>query len=346
MQHVRFGLGIRELLTGDDGHYSDAAEVGKFLDDAGFAVGYCSDDQTLRADMYVACAVAAMHTKRIRILAGPTNPLTRHPAVTAGGTASLDLLSHERMMLNLSIGFSNVRNAGYRPAKMATLRDYTVAVKELFSKKETVFKGRKTFLKLPSRAIPVILTAEGPKTLRLAGEVADGVIIGFGLTPEAIKAALGYLKEGAESAGRTLKDIDIWWQVRWSVADDRATALEMLRGRLSSAATHVFSYGFEDRFVPPQFHDEIRALGKRYLATEHETGGGRERAFVDSPALKEYLASRFAAYGTPKQLVERLEELAALGVTQLRLAPGSQGESRDKQLEVLAKQVMPHFKLA
>ena len=58
-------------------------------------------------------------------------------------------------------------------------------------------------LRFAARAdIPVYISASGPQTLELAGEVADGVILLVGLFPEALAWALEHVDRGAAKAGR------------------------------------------------------------------------------------------------------------------------------------------------
>ena len=186
------------------------------------------------------------------------------------------------------------------------------------------------------------MIAEGPKTLRLAGEIADGVIVGMGHTPEVIQATLGYLRQGAEEAGRRLEDLDIWWQTRWNIAGDYDEAVEGIRGGLAAAAGHALSRTFEGKLVPPQFEEPIRNIQKAYAYAEHGSPTAAHTMIVDeTPGLKGYLAERFAIAGTVQQFIERVEELTALGLTQFRLGVG--GKDRNHQLRLLAEKVIPHF---
>ena len=74
-----------------------------------------------------------------------------------------------------------MHNAGVKPANMAKTKDYTIAIKELLTKGETVYDGEIARLTWGNADIPVYVAASGHKTLELAGEVADGVIIQTGL---------------------------------------------------------------------------------------------------------------------------------------------------------------------
>lgn len=94
--------------------------------------------------------------------------------------------------------------------------------------------------------VPVYVAAEGPKTLELAGEVADGVIFGLGLE---------HLRRGAERAGSSLEDPDIWAMARINVGEDRDALIRDMRMELASAAHHAFRFTLAGKQVPPAFHD-------------------------------------------------------------------------------------------
>ncbi len=113
----------------------------RFLDESGYAAIWISDEQSLRREMYASMAVAALNTERIKLIAGPTNPFTRHPAVTASAISTIDEISGGRAVLLISIGFSNVENIGLRPAKLADLEEYIQTLRALWRDHETTYQG-------------------------------------------------------------------------------------------------------------------------------------------------------------------------------------------------------------
>ena len=78
----------------------------------GFAV---VDSQNLSGDSYVALAMAARDTKKIKLGTGVTNPLTRHPAATASAIASIQLISDGRAVLGIGRGDSSLAHIGRAP---------------------------------------------------------------------------------------------------------------------------------------------------------------------------------------------------------------------------------------
>ncbi len=97
---------------------------------------------------------------------------------------------------------------GMRPARLASVRSAIGAFRALWSGldvtiEDPAFELHDAHLRFGARPdIPVYVSASGPKTLELAGEVADGVILLVGLFPEALAWALEHVDRGASKAGR------------------------------------------------------------------------------------------------------------------------------------------------
>ena len=303
------------------------------------------DSQSLWPEMYVQLSVAAMATERVVLWPAVTNPLTRHPAVAASAIASVDELSDGRTWFNLGSGDSAVYNLGLQGARLGVTRPYLRAVKELFETGESTWERRPIRLQWPRRRVPIYLTAEGPKTLQLAGELADGVLVGTGLQPELIRDALEHLAAGANRSGRSLEDLDVWWFVKWNMDDDADRAVHEMRMTLTASANHAFRFTLEGKHIPEEHHDGIRALQDAYVFSEHEAHGDdrRNANLVDELGLTAYLADRFTLHGPPEQFRERIAELQAVGATKLLMAFFGETD-RDAKHERLATEVMPAFR--
>src|SRR5271165_7303772 len=98
---------------------------------AGFVSLGTGDSQSLWGDPFVSLAVAAEHTTRPRLGVTVSNPQTRHPAVVASSLVALQQLSGGRIFFGISTGDSALRNIGVRPATVAELEEFVVAVRGL-----------------------------------------------------------------------------------------------------------------------------------------------------------------------------------------------------------------------
>lgn len=159
--------------------------------------------------------------------------------------------------------------------------------------------------------IPVMLAAEGPKTLRLGGKVADGVLIGLGVTPPVVERAVEYINQGARDAGRDPGDIEKWVYARAAVVDDPTTVEEKLEDAVAASAHHALQFTLEGKQVPSEYAADIRRLVQEYDSEQH-VGLGDEsvnRRLMHRLGLTNYLTERFAVAGAPETWIERLTAL-------------------------------------
>ena len=288
-------------------------------EDSGFDLLGVADSQSVFREMYVALTLAALNTSRVRLGPLVTNPLTRHLVVTASAVSSVDEVSGGRAILGLGSGDSAIYTIGAPPATLAGLEESIVTLGRLTAG-ETLERGgeraRPWRVHRATRRIPIYLAAEGPRTLELAGRVADGVIVGLGLTPEVIRLSLAAIERGARSAGRTLDDVDVWWFAKTSLADRRAEAIEPIKMALAASANHAFRFTLEGKGVPPDLHEKIRALQREYDSHHHELPGAANASLPDRWDLTDFLVDRFAIAGTPADCVAQVERAVEAGARQ------------------------------
>jgi len=255
---VRFGALFPQNSVSEWVRWVEMAE------DAGFDLVGAPDSQSIYREMYVTCAVAATRTKRVRLGPVVTNPLTRHPAVQASAIATVDEVSGGRAIVAIGTGHSATDMVGVPPARLAVLKEYVLAMKELFARKETQYQGRTVRLNWPSRPVPVYIAGGGPKILRLAGEIADGVIVGSGLLPGVVRDALAQIRQGATEAGRAPASVDVWWLARCCVADRREDALREVRATLATSGKDIFRFNLQDPAAHRSTHHGLPGGGARH----------------------------------------------------------------------------------
>ena len=215
----------------------------RMLDEAGVDMIGCGDSQALYHEQFIRCALAAEHSRRARVGTWITNPITRHPAVTAAGIATVDDIAPGKAFLGVGTGDSTVYNAGLRPASLSTLERFIHTIRALHQNGSSHWRGQPCHLTWAHRRIPICMAVSGPRAMRLAGRLADIVWVCFGLQKEEVALAKHYLEEGARDAGRTLEDIDLWWMVQLNIADSRETALEPIKANLATSGHIMFRYG-------------------------------------------------------------------------------------------------------
>ena len=180
--------------------YREWLRVGE---DCGFELLTTGDSQSLWADPFVATTVAALSTTRPRLGITVSNPVTRHPAVVASSLVALQDLSGGRVAYGISSGDSALRNIGERPSTVDELGEFVVAVRDLCESGAATWRGHDVALRWGSAHVPIWFSPEGPRTQRLAGRLADGVVLSNALTREAIERAFTNIDVGAREVGRS-----------------------------------------------------------------------------------------------------------------------------------------------
>lgn len=189
-------------LQGVDEPVTFAAMV-REIEDLGFDHLWITDSSLHARNCYVTLAMAALHSAHLRLGTAVTNPLTRHPAITAAAIASVDELSGGRAVLGIGTGDRPLLALGLKPSPLADLEAAVVAMRSLWRGDEVdveagSFSLHEAKLRFAARAdIPVFVSASGPRTLELAGRLADGVIVLAGLSTEAVRWALEHVDGGA-----------------------------------------------------------------------------------------------------------------------------------------------------
>jgi 5,10-methylenetetrahydromethanopterin reductase len=287
---------------------------------AGFDLLALADSQSLFRELYVSLAVAAQATSRIRLAPGVSNLVTRHVAVTASAMATVDELSGGRAVLALGTGDSAIYNLGERAVRLADMEEAVHSLRRLFAGERVEHRGRRVHVGWSRRRVPIYMAAEGPRTLELAGMIADGVIVGSGLARDHVAGALERLAAGAERAGRSLADLDVWFFAKANLGNDDQTALDEIRMGLAASANHSFRFSTLGKGLPAELEPAVARLQQEYAFHQHEqVGPTRNAELVEELGLVSYLADRFAVVGTPATVVARLEELRARGVDQVLL---------------------------
>src|SRR5262245_11130796 len=286
------------------------------VEDQGFDLLGVADSQSVFRELYVALTLAALNTSRIRLGPLVTNPLTRHLVVTASAISSVDEVSGGRAMLGLGSGDSAIFTLGAPPATLAGLEDSIATLGRLTGGAPIDRDGRRWQVHRSTRRVPIYLAAEGPRTLELAGRVADGVIVGLGLTPEVVRLSLDAIERGARAAGRRLDDLDVWWFAKTNVADTRERAVAPIRMALAASANYAFRFTLDGKGVPVDLYERIRGLQREYDSHHHEIAGAGNADLTERWELTDFLVDRFGIAGTPEDCRAQIRRAMAAGARQ------------------------------
>src|SRR3954467_6247390 len=264
---MRFGF----MLFTRDLHA--VGDVARLAEDRGFDLIGVADSPALTFDPYMALTLAAGATRRARIGTAVTNPQTRHPLIIANLAASLEALAPGRSFLGLGTGWSGVRHAVSREARLDTLGSVVRQVRGLLAGEAVDVGGTTVTMPIGGRSVPILLAASGPKALRLAGAVADIALFNLGTVPEGLIDGLGWIGEGASAAGRTPDAVEPWLFIPAAISKDRAAAIEEVKTATVSSGAYVLQGDLAAKRVPPELEASLRELFREYQFSEHLARG-------------------------------------------------------------------------
>ena len=307
------------------------------------------DSPALLRELYVSATLCALSTSRIQVLTSVTNPLTRHPSVTAAALMSLNELAPGRIACGIATGDSAIWGVGLKSAKVETLRNYILAVKALLRGEAATWRG--TTFKAewsawsPPVEVPIYVACSGPKVLRMAAEVADGMLVTMGFAPADIEGVQRIIAEGAAAAGRAASDLDVWWNASVTFAESPAAAMESTFGW---GAQWLTMGSLEGKGIPDEYKEALLELNAdtHDLTNSYKTPG-RGRALVERAkklGLHDWLIERSPRlWGTAADINARLAELAGQGLHNWVFYVGGPGFDRMTVIDRVAKEIVPEF---
>ncbi len=300
MSAPRFGLNRFDARSVD--HF--AADVRR-AEQLGWDAALQPDSQLRRRDTYVLLAAAARATERIVLGTLLANPMNRHATVTASSIATIDELAPGRVLLGWGVGDTAVRLAGLRPARVKELEATTRLMRTLLDGGE-VDVGAARPARLPNhRPVPIWIAAGGPRTLRMAGGVADGVFIRVGTHRANIARSVAAIREGAVEAGRAPSAVRLGAVFHTVLVDDPTRATTM--GKSMAAGYYEYSpMLFEGPGLAWSGPDPERLKHDRNVWPDFHHAPDLEASGRVVDFLTDAVADAFCLRGGPAQIVEQL----------------------------------------
>lgn len=297
----------------------EAVERAVRAEDLGFEAIFFADSHMNNVDPYQAMALCAAKTKKIRFGTAVTNMVYRDPTITANSFATLNEISEGRAIIGLGTGDGPVYSLGRTATKLNEFEKGLSTIRNLLHDRgidvpnSQERAGGNVKLKAGARPVPIYISAEGPKTLRVAGRTCDGVILGTGFDKAVTDWARRRIADGATSAGRSSDEIDIMPAGMIVVDDDGELARRRVRSRMANRAHHNFRFTMET--VP-----EGEAAGVRRFMDNFDISKPIEER-IDPSFVTDYLLERFTIAGTPEQCIAKVKRLEAGGIRRILLTP-------------------------
>ena len=212
----------------------------KYAEEKGFDAVWQAESRLVR-EATVPMAAFASVTERIKVGSGVVDCWSRNPARLAATFSTLDDLAPGRVLLGIGAWWDPLaQKVGITRAKpLRAMREIVNAVRGLLANERVTFHGEFVHLdgveldyvyqERRPKDVPIYIGATGLQMMELTGEIADGAVLNYLVSPDYNQQAIEALERGAAKAGRSIDDIDRPQLVVCSVHEDRQTALDMAR---------------------------------------------------------------------------------------------------------------------
>ena len=314
---------------------SDSPAHVEIAEELGYERAWLYDSPAVYPDVWMVLSRCAERTTRIGLGPGVLVPSLRHPMVNAAAIAELVDQAPGRVAVAIGSGFTGRLTLGKRPMPWRQVADYVRCLKALLAGENAEWDGATIrMLHLPGFGakrpidVPILIGADGPKGLAVAGELGDGVFSAALPQPDAAdvadwRALLSFgtvLDEGEDLTSPRVID---------AAAPAAVVLYHATYERGGAAALDALPGGRAWREAIEAFPESERHLA---IHAGHMVKANPR----DEPHVADLIpfASSMALTGTAEQLSEKIAGLAALGVTELVYQPA--GSDIERELRAFA----------
>lgn len=299
-------------------------EIAQYCEEKGFSEIWQADTRLAR-DCIVMMSALLTKTKKLKIGSGVLPIYTRNPAVIAATWSTMWELGgltpegESRVMCGLGAWWEPIasRVGADRRKPLKAMRENIEAIQQLFTMEEVTYEGEFVQLdrirldvaygEVGPRDIPMYIGATGPKMLELTGEIADGVVLNYVVSPDYIRGAVDKVAAGAAKVGKTIEDIDRPELLVCSLSDTDPDEAVMAGKSLAAYYLGTEPHIMEASGADPELVERVKEV-VGWPATEDDY---RKAAHL----IPEELVRKLMAVGTSAQCREKVEEFIDAGVT-------------------------------
>ena len=295
----------------------EGIELVQYAEAAGFDAVWQADSRLVR-DAVVPMAAFAAATSTIKVGSGVIDIWTRNPARLASTFSTLDDLAPGRIICGLGAWWdplaAKVGISRDRPLKV--MREVVDVVRALLANETVTYDGyfahldgvELDYVYQPRRPkdVPIYIGATGLQMMELTGQIADGAVLNYLVSPAYNVGALEALGRGAAKAGRTVAEIDRPQLIVCSVDADRQAALDgarLLVTQYLGQQPHIMKASG----VPQELLDEIGQV-LTWPATH-------DQVVAASRLVPDEIVQMITASGTPDEVRAKVAEYVATGCT-------------------------------
>ena len=327
------------------------AHLATRIERMGFDILLTPDTQNLCGDPYGQLSLAAAQTSRLKLGTGVTNPVTRATAVTASALASLQVESAGRVICGIGRGDSSAAHINQRQATTRELIDCVDGLRTYLSGGAVDIDGYQSRIRwlepgqLP--LIPIDIACTGPRTIRMAADIADRISFAVGSAPERIRWAIDTLNARLEETGRDRSTISVGAYINLLCDPDEHRAIELARTIAGLVAHFTGMQHSPTEHLPPELKPLAERLKTEYDMAHHNQASGSHLGMVDDEFV-----DWFAIAGPPAKCIDKLGVLLDMGLDHVYVLGGSDVQNPHgefvtgfvNQAEYFAADVMPAFR--
>ena len=335
-------------------------------EDLGFTSVWFYDSQMLYSDIYATMTLVAEHTRHIRIGTGIAVPSNRIAPVTAHSIATINQMAPGRAMLGIGTGFTGRNMMGLPPVRLDDLREHVRICRALLRGEEVLYREgkRERWIRFmhPDRgyinikqSIPIVIAAQGPRALEVAGEVGDGWMAPV-CDVQVFKENFDAVKSAAKHAGRDVHNFNATMFAAACVLQpgESLTSARVLSqmGPMAAVALHAL---WETSAVAAQLPSSLRSIYEKYR--------DEYVAKLDLPADRRYLKvheghtiyvkpgeerfltaeviAAFSMTAPRERIIERIRELEAAGLDEIAFCIPNDGAR--ERIEELGREIVSRY---
>ena len=310
--------------------FADALVLARRAEEAGARSLWMAEHLGYRQSL-VSCTAFALKTERTTVVPTAISPYLWSPISVAMAMATIAEAAPGRAALALGSGNPMfLAEGGARLERpLVAMREFIACLRQLWSGEAGAYEGEMFRLDgmrmafRPSQEIPVYLAAMGPRMLRLAGELADGVVLSAGLTVEYAAESLAMVDAGAKTARRDPAEVRRAAYLYIAVDEDRAAAIERLRPKIA--------FLMRNDFIGPSVAGSGIAIDREAV----KQAIARRDMKAAAALIPDEAVTRFAICGSPEDCERRIAEYQLVGIDEIVLLIVGDADGEEAALELI-----------
>ena len=333
-------------------------DAARAAEEAGWSGISVYDSQNLGVDCFAVLLLAAAATTKLGLATGVNSPGIRQAAVTACAIATVQRVSAGRAIVGIGRGDSAHAHVGRAPARVAAFERYIKAVQDYLSARAVAFEdldfddrmaasidtielgdaptdSRLLWLRDDDIKVPMEVACTGPKVIAAAARHADRVMFALGADPERIAWGLEQARRARREAGLDENGCQYGAFINLVCHRDLTIARRLVGNSIATYARFSVMHGTSGAPLSDSQKDAVADLNRSFDMRGHHNVDLLPGEFVD----------RFAVVGTPEICIQRLQAIAALGISKIVIVGARDNENTDAvhAEENLVREVLPAF---